>query len=218
MELGFGCRLFARFATDPEQIADLLDDATGVMRERAEIMQGRTPDEPLIVLLVDELASLTAYVTDRDLKRRLGAALPLLLPQGRAPGVVLVGAVQDPRKETVPFRDLFPLRVCLRTTEADHADLILGAGAYARGARADEIPEALPGVGYVQTDGQAEPVRVRAGHVTDDEIDRMATSGVPDPARTGDLLVPTPGGWVPVIPPAGQGEGWAASDGDGWAA
>jgi len=224
MELGFGRRLFARFATDPEQIADLLDDAVGVMRDRAESMQGRTRlhvpsmGEPLIVLLVDELASLTAYVTDRELKRRLGAALPLLLSQGRAPGVVLVGAVQDPRKETVPFRDLFPLRVCLRTTEADHADLILGAGSYARGARADEIPEALAGVGYVQADGQAEPVRVRAGHVTDDEIDRMATAGDPDPARIGDLLVPTQGGWVPVIPAAEQGEGWDATDGDGWAA
>lgn len=39
-----------------------------------------------------------------------------------------------------------------------------------RGATCDLIPDHLPGVGYVQLDGVAEPVRVRFSHVTDDHI------------------------------------------------
>nr|MDT0663853.1 FtsK/SpoIIIE domain-containing protein [Micromonospora sp. DSM 115978] len=128
MELAFGEPMFARFAHDTASIADLLDDAVGVMQERAGRLRGvsrlHTPTvaEPLVVVLVDEIASLTAYVTDRDLKKRLGASLPLLLSQGRAPGVVVVAAVQDPRKDVLPFRDLFPVRVALRMAEAVQAD------------------------------------------------------------------------------------------------
>ena len=64
--------------------------------------------EPLIVLNVDELAFLTAYQPDRKLRERLNAVLPLLLTQGRAVGVVVVAAVQDPRKEIVNFRESVP--------------------------------------------------------------------------------------------------------------
>jgi S-DNA-T family DNA segregation ATPase FtsK/SpoIIIE len=129
--------------------------------------------------VVDELASLTAYVTDRDAKRRIASALSLLLSQGRAVGVTVIGALQDPRKEVLPFRDLFPTRIALRVSEAEHVGLILGPGARARGARCDAIPESLPGVGFVALDGMAEPVRVRFAHVTDADIADLAIRYTP---------------------------------------
>ncbi len=194
MELAFGKAMFTRFATTTDTIADLLDDAVTVMQDRTARLSGvtrlHTPTvgEPLIVLVVDEIASLTAYVTDRDLKKRIGAALPLLLSQGRAPGVVVLAAVQDPRKEVLPFRDLFPVRVALRMTEPDQADLVLGSGARDRGARAEEIPLSLPGVGYVLHDGNPDPIRVRAAFI-DDEITRTVHTYRPAAA----------GGWVPDL-------------------
>jgi DNA segregation ATPase FtsK/SpoIIIE, S-DNA-T family len=66
----------------------------------------------LIVVMVDELASLTAYLTDREAKKRISAALSLLLSQGRAVGVLVVAVLQDPRKDVLPARDLFPTRIC----------------------------------------------------------------------------------------------------------
>ena len=143
------------------------------MQRRQQTLRGVTrlhepsTDEPLIVLLIDELAALTGYVGDRETKRRIANALGLLLSQGRAVGVVVVAAVQDPRKDTIPARDLFPCRIALRLTEAEQVNLVLGHGARDRGARCDAIPESLPGVGYVQVDGVAEPVRVRFAHITD---------------------------------------------------
>ena len=50
-------------------------------------------------------------MNDRDIRRRIDNALGLLLSQGRAVGVSVVGAIQDPRKEVLPARDLFPIRI-----------------------------------------------------------------------------------------------------------
>ena len=185
MELSAGAALFDRLAyADPSEFADLLEDAVLAMRERQAALRGitrvhqPTKAEPLIVVLVDELAALS-YVNDRDVRRRIDNALGLLLSQGRAVGVSVVGAVQDPRKEVLPSRDLFPVRVCLRVVEADQVRLVLGPGARDRGARADEISYSLPGVGFVQVDGIAEPVRVRFAYVDNDQIRTLAEGWAP---------------------------------------
>jgi S-DNA-T family DNA segregation ATPase FtsK/SpoIIIE len=196
MELASGRALFSRFVYgDPDDAATtqafevdfarVLEDAVVVMRRRQAALRGvtrlHTPtvDEPLIVVVIDELASLTAYVQDRDAKKRIGAALSLLLSQGRAVGVTVVGAVQDPRKEVLSVRDLFPTRIALRLSEAEQVGLVLGSGARDRGALCDRIPESLPGVGYVGIDGIAERVRVRFCHVTDAHIDQLVDAYAP---------------------------------------
>lgn len=185
MELAAGRHLFTRFAyglpDDDDPVfeagyARMLEDLVQIMRYRQDRLRGiarlHTPtvDEPFIVLVVDEIAALTAYVTDRDAKRRISAALSLLLSQGRAVGVTVVAAVQDPRKETLPIRDLFPTRIALRLVEADQVGLVLGPGARERGADCHRIPTTLPGIGYVQLDGTPEPVRVRFVHHSDHDI------------------------------------------------
>lgn len=159
-----------------EMAADALERLVRIMDARLAAMFGNsrlhtpTTDEPLHVIIIDELAALTAYVTDSGLKKRLATSLQLLLSQGRAPGVVVVGGVQDIRKETVPMRDLFTYRIAFRLPEAQTVSMILSKGARDRGARCDEIPPTTPGVAYVEVDDQAEPVRVRFPHITDERI------------------------------------------------
>jgi len=199
MELAFGAPLFDRFtyggatatgAAWQESAAELLEDAVALMQERAARCRGvvrlHTPTvaEPLVVVVIDEAAALTAYVTDNAVKKRLGAALSLLLSQGRAVGVTVVAATQDARKEVLGMRDLFPTRVALRSAEPEQADMVLGAGARARGARTDQISDRTPGVGYVALDGVPEPVRVRFAHVTDDHIAAVVTEYGRPPLRT----------------------------------
>ncbi len=201
MELAFGGPLFARFAYGDStsdgsakgtvpwqwQIAALLDEAVTVMQARASACRGvtrsHTPTaaEPLIVIVVDELASLTSYVTDRAVKAQLLASLSLLLSQGRAVGVTLIGATQDARKDVLGMRDLFPTRIALRTAEAEQADLILGAGSRNRGAFTDRISASTPGVGYVNLDGTPEPVRVRFTHITAANITNLVRRYTPGP-------------------------------------
>jgi DNA segregation ATPase FtsK/SpoIIIE, S-DNA-T family len=100
---------------NPADYADTLEDAVVVMRDRQVRLRGITrlhqpsPAEPLIVILIDELAALS-YVNERDVRRRIDNALGLLLSQGRAVGVTVIGAIQDPRKETPPAHVLASLR------------------------------------------------------------------------------------------------------------
>jgi S-DNA-T family DNA segregation ATPase FtsK/SpoIIIE len=97
-----------------------------------------------------------------------------MLTLGRAPAVSVVAALQDPRKEVIPLRDLFPTRVSLRMTERDQVGFVLGPGAHDRGAVCDRIPRSTPGVGYVVLDGEQDPTRVRAAWVSDDDIGDLA--------------------------------------------
>ena len=87
--------------------------------------------------------------------------------------------MQDPRKEVLTVRDLFPTRIALRMSEPEHVGLVLGPGARDRGARCDRIPESLPGVGYVALDGVAEPVRVRFTHHDDPAIAGLVSAYAP---------------------------------------
>jgi S-DNA-T family DNA segregation ATPase FtsK/SpoIIIE len=178
MELQPSSGLFNKFAYEsPEAMVTLLEEAVSFMRFRAERLrlEGQrlhTPvaGDPLVVVLIDEMAALTAYIGDRDLKKRAESALQLLLSQGRAPGVLVVAAVQDPGKDVIAFRDLFPSRIALRLLEDVQVDMVLGRSARLRGAECDQIPASLPGVGYVVLEGVREPVRVRAAHVTDEDV------------------------------------------------
>jgi S-DNA-T family DNA segregation ATPase FtsK/SpoIIIE len=187
MELAAGQPLFARFAyEDPDSMAGVLEEAVKRMRQRAARLRGvarqhvPTAGDPTIVVVIDELAALTAY-TDRKVKERIREALGLLLSQGRAVGVHVVAALQDPRKEVLPFRDLFPTRIGLRLTEKEQVDMVLGDGARNRGALCDQIAETTPGIGYVALDGLREPVRVRFSYLTDADIAQL----VRDYARPG---------------------------------
>jgi S-DNA-T family DNA segregation ATPase FtsK/SpoIIIE len=196
MELTPGAGLFTQFAYDsPDSMVRLLEDAVVFMRSRTERLRlaGQrshvpTPGEPLVVIIVDELAALTAYAGDRDLKRRAESALQLLLSQGRAPGVLVVAAVQDPGKDVIGFRDLFPTRIALRLLEEVQVDMVLGRSARHHGAECDQIPPSLPGVGYVVLDGIREPVRVRAAYASDQDLAQM----VRDYRPTGGLTVAAP--------------------------
>jgi S-DNA-T family DNA segregation ATPase FtsK/SpoIIIE len=140
MEFAAGRHLFDRFAygdsrnagSYEESLAQLLEDAVQVTRERQDRLRGVTrlhkpsAAEPLIVLLIDELAALTAWVNDRTIKKRMETALGLLLSQGRAPGVVIVGAIQEPRKDILPQRGLLPVRVGMRMNEAEDVHVFMG--------------------------------------------------------------------------------------------
>jgi S-DNA-T family DNA segregation ATPase FtsK/SpoIIIE len=203
MELGPGRALYTRFAVpsleDPEapyeQIAVLLEDAVQVMQQRCcgfadGLVRKHTPtvQEPLVLVLIDEIANLTAYLPDRKVKERINRALGLLLTQGRAPAVVVIGALQDPRREVITLRSLFPDKVALRLDSPTEVEMVLGDGAREQGAYCDRIPASLPGLGYVRIDGVREPTRVRAGHVTDDDIAAMVRDYTPRQTLDGEAL------------------------------
>jgi DNA segregation ATPase FtsK/SpoIIIE, S-DNA-T family len=199
MELSFGRRLFARYADAPTAMVALLEDAVGEMQWRAGAFGGKTrtftpsAEHPFLVVVIDELAFLTAYQPERDLRKRAEAAIATLSSQGRSVGVCVFGALQDPRKEVINLRNLFPTRIALRLDESEQADMVLGDGARDRGALADQIsplPHIGAGVGYVRLETSPDPARVRAAYVSDHDITAMtgtyAANAHEDPPAAGD--------------------------------
>ena len=90
MELAYGRVIFdtyGYYAADPAAIAAMLDQAVADMQDRAGRCAGRqrdhvpTIEDPFTVILVDEVAFLTAYQPDRTLKTRIMSALATSLPR-----------------------------------------------------------------------------------------------------------------------------------------
>src|SRR5262249_9451655 len=71
-------------------------------------------------------AALPAYHPDRQLRDRVKAALATLTTQGRAVGFCVIAALQDPRKEVMSIRNLFPDRIAMRLDEPEQVDMVLG--------------------------------------------------------------------------------------------
>lgn len=200
MELGFGRELFRRLVTMDgpdaeedavrflEELAAEADRRAAMLAGHARVLQPST-SMPFLVIVIDELASVTAFLADSKRRQRAESALGRLLTKGRAPGMCVVGALQDPRKEVVRWRDLFPTRIALRLVEASQVDLVLGDGARKRGAKCDHISETAPGVGYVAETGSKAITRVRAAYLTDDDIRRLATTFRPGPAMAEGLHI-----------------------------
>ncbi|MFB9742081.1 FtsK/SpoIIIE domain-containing protein [Pseudonocardia sulfidoxydans] len=176
MELAYGRRVFHRYAANSREALALLDDLVAEMEARKKATAGQlrsvkiTRDTPLELLEFDEIGALLRYVGDRKIREALAERVALLTTQGRALGMTVRGYVQEPTKDTVPVRDLFPRRICLRVASKSHVSMVLGDHAYERGAWANRISEAEPGVGYLFGEGLREPLRVRAGWVPDTTI------------------------------------------------
>jgi S-DNA-T family DNA segregation ATPase FtsK/SpoIIIE len=191
MELRPGRRLFSRFEDGtPETMCDLLEDLVAVMDHRAQQLAARgvrkhqpSVREPHVLAVIDELATLTAFA-ERDTVRRIDRALGLLLTKGRAVGITVLAAVQDPGKDVVGWRDLFPTRIAMRLDNPVQVDMVLGEGARDLGAAADHIGEHTPGVAFVRVEGTRAIRRVRAAYLTDEDIAELASTVKASPALT----------------------------------
>lgn len=196
MELRMAGGMLTRCATTPPEAVALLEDAAAAMSARATTLAGRvrehtpTPGDPFVLILIDELAALTAYLLDRELRTRAGTALSLLLSQGRAAGYAVFACLQDPRKEVLPMRGLFTQTIGLRLRDRTETDMVVGEHARHAGADCHLIPLTAPGVGYLVPEDGSAPVRFRLPLITDADIHALAAT-FPTPV-TVPIVVPCP--------------------------
>ncbi|AHH94245.1 FtsK/SpoIIIE domain-containing protein [Kutzneria albida] len=155
MELGQAPDLFHRVVFDngPDAVA-LLEELAKDVKARAGRYRGWlrnwTPEtgDPFTLLVVDELADVIAYQQDRQLRERAARAVQTITSQGRAPGVCVLGLLQDPRKEVVGFRHLFPTKIAMRLDETRRSTwssvTVFGSAGRTR-TRSASTPPAWPG-------------------------------------------------------------------------
>jgi S-DNA-T family DNA segregation ATPase FtsK/SpoIIIE len=174
IELSVGDRLFAKVATTEVDAVETLAALEKLMNKRGTAMAGHarehspTKASPLVVLLIDELAGVTAYMSDTALRKEAAASLSRILTKGRALGIVVAAFLQDPRKEVLPMRGLFTQTIALRLRSREEVTMVLGDG-MADKAPAHRISPERPGTGYViAEDGQV--TKVRSDFWSDDQI------------------------------------------------
>jgi S-DNA-T family DNA segregation ATPase FtsK/SpoIIIE len=177
VELAMGEGLFSTRAYTPADALAVLRALLAVIDQRGQAMAGTTRlhtptvGDPLHVLVIDELAALTAYA-DLDIRREANRMLAEILTQGRALGVVVVACVQDPRKEVVAMRGLFTQTIALRLRSVEETVMVLGDG-MSHLAPAHRISPTHPGTGWIADDTGAAD-RVRANYWPDDLIRQLA--------------------------------------------
>ncbi|ACU35069.1 FtsK/SpoIIIE domain-containing protein [Actinosynnema mirum] len=166
-----------RYADNPDDCAELITRFVENMERKQKRLQRNrkrgvpvSREHPLDWLIVDEVGFLMAYSSERT--HEIVNACAVISSMGRATNDVLDVYVQEPSKDVVPIRDLLPHRLCLRVTSERHPDMVLGDGARARGAIADEIAEdaSTAGIGYRVDPRSRTPRRVRAAYTTDADV------------------------------------------------
>ncbi|MGO1057051.1 FtsK/SpoIIIE domain-containing protein [Crossiella sp. CA198] len=169
-----------RYGDDPESCLEVIKGFAEDMAKAQKRMQRNktrsvpiSPEFPLNWLIVDEIGMLLAYnpLCAREIVGYLGQ----VTSTGRATHHSVDAFVQEPAKDIVPIRDLFPTRLCLRVASATHPDMTLGEGCRAQGAIADEIPD-LPetaGIGFLKQQRSRRIVRVRCAYTDDAELDEL---------------------------------------------
>ncbi|MGO1050511.1 FtsK/SpoIIIE domain-containing protein [Crossiella sp. CA198] len=169
-----------RYADNPDDCADLLEAFVKDMEKaQARMQRGKlrsvpvSAEFPLNYLIVDEIGTLIAYNPSRA--REITGYLAQITSMGRATHHSVDAFVQEPSKDVVEIRDLFPNRVCLRVTSETHPDMLLGSDARARGAIADAIPalKEYAGIGFYVDERTRTPIRVRFAYTSDAELDEL---------------------------------------------
>lgn len=174
IELSVGSGLFNKIATTESDAVETLAALEKLMDKRGNAMAGRarehnpTKASPRVVVLIDELAGVTAYMSDPALRKEAAVSLSRILTKGRALGIVVMAFLQDPRKEVLPMRGLFTQTIALRLRSRDEVAMVLGDG-MTDVAPAHRISPDKPGTGYViAEDGQV--TMVRADFWSDEQI------------------------------------------------
>jgi hypothetical protein len=129
-----------------------------------------TREHPATLLIIDEVASLTKYLGTPKTQREIEGSIGAMTTQGRAAGWHIAGVVQDPRKEVLSIRNLFPQRIALRLAEEHEVDWVLGSAVRQRGAECHLISKHRQGTAYVAQDGDPEPLKVRFAFPNDDDL------------------------------------------------
>lgn len=196
-------QIFCDYGYSAEDHARVFADLAALVARRGEQHTGRefapTSDDPLVVVVIDEITSLTSIFKDAKERNAAIADLRVVLSLGRSRGILVVAAGQDPTKESMPLRNLFPQVVALRLRDATETRVALGEAAESAGAEPHRIPVASrandyagAGIGFVQ-DETGELARVRFPYMSDDDLAALvgllgqhAGHGCPsDPIRGG---------------------------------
>lgn len=127
--------VFESVVSDFDGFMDTLREFHGEMKRRLEWMRENrvrkvtySKETPLLTLFIDEAAAvmMSAKRAEKAEMKEFEQLLAELFQQGRAPGVSVFVALQDPRIAAFPMRDLIPQRITLKLNNQNEQVLFAG--------------------------------------------------------------------------------------------
>lgn len=174
-ELGPWRDVMAALADTPEKTHALLDQILIGLQHRGDLMLQRgwrtwrvTPQEPFLVLIVDEIQRL-----DRKARDKLADVAAIIGAYG---GIVII-ATQYPVKENLPskIKQNLSQRIGFRTADAVADRVIFGDSATRTGWKPSELcPEGRPGSFLIRNGMHVRPVLARGWFNEETEVIREA--------------------------------------------
>lgn len=175
LELAPWQQVLDRWAVSPDEGTSLLQAANRIVDARARLLATRgertwrpAPEEPALVVVVDELSELSSEAM---------GLCERLVRRGRPLRVGLVATTHQPAAAALlsglDLRTQLAIRICLGLHESRDVDRVLGPGRWSAGWCADRLQ--LPGSFLIHVPGVYEiPRPARAFWLSEDEVGRTA--------------------------------------------
>lgn len=176
VELSVGCQIFDRVATNPKEVLPLIERLDGLVEERLSAMRRSgvrnhvpTVEEPAVVVVIDEAASLKTDLERNDYEK-VRASLLSILRRARKCSIVVLAFTQNTTKDSFELRDAFTRQIALRLRPGE-PELLFGRPMIEAGARADTLDPTKPGTGYLlDFEGGSAVRKFRAWWVGDEAV------------------------------------------------
>lgn len=184
--------LFEAIETDSSRMADVIDEVYALMKERQQIEDEWeiSPENPVIVLLLDEVPSLRkdkVFTGRKDPEREnitTNDKLFQILAQGRSDRVIVIGATQYGTKDVLgDIRDNFTIRIALRAERIAQSAYFLNVseeGLTPIGASTEHNGYATAGIGYVKDDDGTGVQLMRFGFMDNKAFGELAQTYQPE--------------------------------------
>lgn len=151
-----------------QKVRSLITSRNQWLKKNSQIEIQPSQEQPLVIIMIDEALQLYG-ATDPDIikqQRKAQDLLDQILLMGRSTAVMVIAAIQDPRKESFKLRERFPERIALRLNDKAEAIMAMNQPAITQGAAPWLIPTGSPGlVWFYDTDEHA-AIRFQAPYIS----------------------------------------------------
>ena len=155
-----------------QKVRSLITARNQWLKENLQLEIQPSQEQPLVIIVIDEALQLYGAIDPDTIKQQRKAQdlLDQILLMGRSTAVMIIAAIQDPRKEVFKLRERFPERITLRLNDKAEAIMAMNQTAITQGAAPWLIPTGRPGLAWFYDTDAHTAIRFQAPYINIDNL------------------------------------------------
>ena len=155
-----------------QKVRSLITARNQWLKENLQLEIQPSQEQPLVIIVIDEALQLYGAIDPDTIKQQRKAQdlLDKILLMGRSTAVMIIAAIQDPRKEVFKLRERFPERITLRLNDKAEAIMAMNQTAITQGAAPWLIPTGRPGLAWFYDTDAHTAIRFQAPYINIDNL------------------------------------------------